>query len=324
MRQTHRLLDANVNRAREGLRVLEDICRFILDDLQLTDKIKTIRHALQDLIGIPDGLLVASRGAAEDIARGRPVPRRADLRQIVTANAKRAAEALRVLEEFCARGSAIKDQRYLVYDLEKIIRQKILLRQPFYRDVYVISDQPTVLMDAVKNGARVVQLRDKENSAEIIYQKLLPVKKLKENHDFVLIVNDHPELVARAEIDGVHIGQDADPAAVRQMIGADKILGLTTHNIAQAQKAAGLKVNYISAGPVWATPTKPGRQPVGLEYVREVAASIDLPFVAIGGIDLTNAQSVIDAGANTIGVVRGAGDAAEYLRIIKNNIVGRL
>ena len=318
MHQTYRLLDANINRAREGLRVLEDICRFILDDIQLTDKIKTIRHTLKDLVGIPDSLLVASRGSDEDVARGRSVPRRADLHQIVTANAKRAAEALRVLEEFCARGSAIKDQRYLVYDLEKIIRQKVLLRQPFYRDVYVISDRPGVLIDAVKNGARIVQLRDKDNDQETIYQKLLPVKKLKESSDFVLIVNDYPELVARADADGVHIGQDADPAAARQIIGADKILGLTTHNIAQARKAVEFGANYISAGPVWATPTKPGRQPVGLEYVRAVAANIDLPFVVIGGIDLTNAQSVIDAGANTIGVVRSAGDTAEYLRIIRN------
>jgi thiamine-phosphate pyrophosphorylase len=317
MFKTHRLLDANVNRAREGLRVLEDICRFILDDLQLTDQLKTIRHDLKDLIGVPDGLLVASRGADEDIARGRPVPRRADLRQIAAANAKRAAEALRVLEDFGARGSEIKDRRYLVYDLEKIIRQKILLRQPFYRDVYAISDQPAVLIDAAKNGARIVQLRDKENNPEIIYQKLLQVKKLKENYDFVLIVNDYPELVSRADADGVHVGQDVDPAAVRQMIGADKILGLTTHNIAQAKKAAELKVNYISAGPVWSTPTKPGRPPVGLEYVREVAANIDLPFVAIGGIDLNNTRSVLDAGADTIGVVRGTGNTAEYLRLIR-------
>jgi thiamine-phosphate pyrophosphorylase len=316
MLKTHRILDANVNRAREGLRVLEDLCRFILDDLQLTDKIKTIRHILKDLVGVSDGLLVASRGADEDVARERPVPRRANLRQIVTANAKRAAEALRVLEEFCARGSEIKDQRYLVYDLEKIIRQKIILRQPFYRDVYVISDKPSVLIDAVKNGARIVQLRDINSDTEIIYQKLLEIKKLKAEYDFVLIVNDYPELVARADADGVHIGQDTDAATVRQIIGADKILGLTTHNIAQAQKAAELKVNYISAGPIWSTPTKPGRQPVGLEYVREVAAQIDLPFVAIGGIDLTNVRAVLDAGADTIGVVRSAGDIREYLQII--------
>ncbi|GBR73335.1 thiamine-phosphate pyrophosphorylase [Candidatus Termititenax aidoneus] len=317
MRETRRLLDANVNRAREGLRVLEDICRFILEDIQSTDKIKTIRHALKDLIGIPDGLLVASRGADEDVARERPVPRRADLRQIVAANAKRAAEALRVLEEFCAAGSAIKDQRYLVYDLEKIIRQKVILHQPFYRDVYVISDKPNVLIDAVKNGARIVQLRDKNSNTEIIYQKLLEIKILKKEYDFVLIVNDYPELAARADIDGAHVGQDIDAAAVRQIIGADKILGLTTHNIEQAQKAAELKVNYISAGPVWSTPTKPGRQPVGLEYVREVAANIDLPFVAIGGIDLNNVRDVLEAGADTIGVVRSAEQTAEYLRIIR-------
>lgn len=336
MLKIQRLLDANVNRAREGLRVLEDICRFILDDTELTDEIKSIRHSLKDLVGISDALLVASRGSDEDVARERPVPQRADLRGIVTANAKRSAEALRVLEEFSAHGrpdayasdtpspagmsrlgSKIKDLRYRIYDLEKLIAQKVRLVRPFDHDVYVISADPAVLIDAVKNGSRVVQLRDKESSPEIIYEKLLLVKKLKEKYDFVLLVNDYPELAVRADIDGVHIGQDTDPAAARKMIGTEKILGLTTHNIEQAKKAAELKVNYISAGPIWATPTKPGRQPVGLAYIREVAAESELSFVAIGGIDLKNVQQVLAAGADTIGVVRSADKTAEYLRILR-------
>ncbi|MDR1997203.1 MAG: thiamine phosphate synthase [Candidatus Margulisbacteria bacterium] len=317
MPKIQRLLDANVNRAREGLRVLEDISRFILDDIQLTDKIKTIRHSLKDLVDIPDALLVGSRGSDADVARERPVPRRADLRQIVAANAKRAAEALRVLEEFCARGSAIKDQRYRVYDLEKIIAAQIQLVRPFDHDVYVISADPAVLIEAVKNGSRIVQLRDKEAEQEVIYQKLLAVKKLKEKYDFVLIINDYPELCLRADTDGVHIGQDTEPSAVRKIIGAAKIIGWTTHNLAQARQAVELGVNYISAGPVWTTPTKPGRQPVGLEYVREVAAHIELPFVAIGGINLQNVGEVIAAGADTIGVVRSAEDTGEYLQMIQ-------
>ncbi|MDR2432083.1 MAG: thiamine phosphate synthase [Candidatus Margulisbacteria bacterium] len=318
MRKINRLLDANVNRAREGLRVLEDICRFVLADARLTEELKSIRHGLRDLLDAPDGLLVLSRGSDADVARERPVPRRMDLRQITAANAKRAAEALRVLEEFSARGSEIKDRRYLVYDLEKIIRQKILLQQPFYRDVYVISDNPAVLIKAVRSGSRVVQLRDKKNDQETIYPKLLQVKKLKETDDFILIVNDYPGLAARADIDGVHIGQDTDPAAVRKIIGADKIIGWTTHNITQAKKAAELGVNYISAGPVWATPTKPGRPPVGLEYIRAAAVLSELPFVAIGGIDLKNVREVLSAGADTIGIVRSAGDVKKYLQLIRN------
>jgi thiamine-phosphate pyrophosphorylase len=319
MLKIRRLLDANVNRAREGLRVLEDICRFGLDNAGLTEELKSIRHGLQDLLDTPDSLLVQSRGSDEDVARARPVPRRADLRQIIAANAKRAAEALRVLEEFSARGSDLKDLRYKVYDLEKIIAAGARLARPFERDVYVISADPAVLAAAVKNGSRIVQLRDKDGDEETIYQKLLQVKLLKKKYDFVLMVNDYPELALRADTDGVHIGQDADPAAVRARVGAAKIIGWTTHNIAQAKKAVELKVNYISAGPVWATPTKPGRPPAGLEYVREVAANIDLPFVAIGGIDLKNVREVLAAGADTIGVVRSADQTAEYLQIIRSN-----
>jgi len=314
----HNLLDANVNRVREGLRVLEDISRFILADNNLMECAKNIRHNIKNLLDIPDSLLVLSRTPNEDIGRGRIVPKRVDLPAVVSANAKRAEEGLRVLEEFSTRGDEIKEFRYDLYTLEKNILVEIRLVQPFYKTVYAISDDPDILIAAIKVGAKIVQLRDKTAGSAVIFNKLLKIKQLKNDYDFVLIVNDYPELCVEANVDGVHVGQDFNPVLARDIIGDKKILGLSTHNLEQANQALKLKVNYIGCGPVFSTPTKEGRAPVGTAYVRELAAWGKLPFVAIGGINLANVREVLEAGADTVAVVRGAKDVAEYLRIVRD------
>lgn len=311
----YRIIDANINRAKEGLRVVEDICRFILDDKKLTDKVKTIRHKLTALVQVPDALLVSSRGSDEDVARDRPVPHRKSTRQIFTANCKRAAEALRVLEEFSKNGTQIKDLRYLLYDLEKIIYKKLILTLPFEQDIYIVSDSVKVLKRAVQAGAAIVQLRDKSGDKKNILVKARELAEFKKQREFVFILNDYPDLAKKAGADGVHLGQDVQN--IKKYTNKGMIVGRTTHNIEQGLKAQKEGVNYISVGPVYSTPTKPGRPAVGLDYVSEAAAKIIIPFVAIGGIDLKNIDSVLKAGAKTIGVVRAVKQINELLKKIK-------
>jgi thiamine-phosphate pyrophosphorylase len=319
MNKTYRVIDANVNRSKEGLRVMEDICRFILDDAKLTNKVKYIRHQVTKLVNIPDALLVACRGSDEDVARGRSVPRRQSTKQIFTANTKRATEALRVLEEFLPNGNQLKDLRYLVYDLEKVINKKLNLALPFEYDVYVVSDSPDVLKKAVDNGAAIVQLRDKNSDKKVIYQKALEVVEYKKEHDFIFILNDDPWLAKKVGADGVHVGQDEKSLKkIRRVVGPDMIIGRTTHSLAQGLQAQKDGVNYISVGPIFPTPTKPGRPAVGLEYVREAAANIEIPFVTIGGIDLKNIDKVLKAGARTIGIVRAHNDLPKILNKVKS------
>jgi thiamine-phosphate pyrophosphorylase len=117
--------------------------------------------------------------------------------------------------------------------------------------------------------------------------------------------------------DGAHIGQDASTADARRVMGPEMILGKTTHNLAQAEEAIRDGADYVSAGPVFATPTKPGRPVVGLSYVREAASQLGVPFVAIGGIDLSNIDEVLAAGARTVAVVRACGQAAQLLGRIR-------
>lgn len=190
-------------------------------------------------------------------------------------------------------------------------------RTPFGKDVYIISDRIDVLKKAVEDGAAIVQLRDKTGERPVVLGKALEITAFKKTRPFIFIVNDDPELAVEAGADGVHVGQDMSTEEARKVVGEDMIVGKTTHNLDQALQAVRDGADYVSVGPVYATPTKPGRQAVGLAYVREAARSLDIPFVAIGGIDLTNINDVLEAGAETVGVVRAYGDTGELLARVR-------
>lgn len=187
---------------------------------------------------------------------------------------------------------------------------------PFKNDLYVISASVDDLKQAVNDGAAIVQLRDKTGDERTVLEKARQMVEYKKVRDFVFILNDDPELAVKAGADGVHIGQDMETREARAIVG-DLIVGKTTHNLEQGRQAIADGADYISTGPVYPTPTKPGRPAVGLEYVREAAQNLDIPAVAIGGIDLTNIDDVLFAGAKTIGVVRACTDAPELLKRIR-------
>ncbi|MEI7591035.1 MAG: thiamine phosphate synthase, partial [Deltaproteobacteria bacterium] len=176
---------------------------------------------------------------------------------------------------------------------------------PFEKDIYAISDDVTLLKEAIEQGAKIVQLRDKNADKESIIEKSHKLLMLKKNTDFIFILNDEPEIAVAVGADGVHIGQDYDTKQARKTIGDDAILGKTTHGIEQAMLAVNEGADYVSAGPVFATPTKPDRKPTTLNYVTQITrANLPIPFVAIGGIDLSNIDIVLGAGAKTVGIVR--------------------
>lgn len=192
-------------------------------------------------------------------------------------------------------------------------------RVPFTKDLYVVSASVSELKQAVADGAAIVQLRDKTGDEAAVLEKARELTGLRKQKPFVFILNDDPHLAVRAGADGVHIGQDMSTVETRRIIGEEMILGKTTHNLEQGRQAVLDGADYISTGPVYATPTKPGRPAVGLEYVRQAAQHLDIPFVAIGGIDLTNIDDVLAAGARTVAVVRAWRDAAELLKRIRKD-----
>ncbi len=167
-----------------------------------------------------------------------------------------------------------------------------------------------VLAPALAGGVDVVQLRDKRASAQELIAAAAIARPLCDEAGALLILNDRPELVQAADADGCHVGQDdMEPAAARERAGAQALVGQSTHFPDEVATAA--EVDYIGVGPVYATPTKPGRHPVGVELVRFAAFHAPVPFFAIGGIDAGNVGEVVTAGANRIAVVRAIAEAAD-------------
>ena len=182
---------------------------------------------------------------------------------------------------------------------------------------------------ALEGGATVVQLRKKSTPMLEQYRLALALRILTREHEALLIINDHADLAIAVDADGVHLGQDdLPPDAVRTLPGFEgRLIGRSTHSLAQAQLAVHEGADYVAVGPVFPTPTKEGRPAVGTALVSRVAAIIDRPFVAVGGIDLENVATVVDAGAPAVAVVRAVYDApdpAEATRRLHEALVTRL
>jgi thiamine-phosphate pyrophosphorylase len=192
--------------------------------------------------------------------------------------------------------------------------------------LYLVCDaQPNEFLHAaLRGGVDIVQLRVKHAAEAELLQTAKRYREITAAHDALLIVNDHPDLALAADADGVHVGQDdMSVLEAREIVGADRLVGLSTHTPAQIDAAMG--VDYIGVGPVHATPTKPGRPAVGLELVRYAASHARVPFFAIGGIDPGNVDAVRGAGANRIAVVRAltlADDPEAAARALQGVSVG--
>jgi len=185
--------------------------------------------------------------------------------------------------------------------------------------LYLVCDaEPDAfLREVIEGGVDIVQLRIKEPASD---DRLIAVAerfaRCCADYGALFILNDRPDLVQRVSADGVHVGQDDMPVAqARELVGPDRLIGLSTHSPDQVDDAARLDVDYIGVGPVHATPTKPGRPAVGLDLVRYAAARTGVPFFAIGGVDPSNVGAVAGAGARRVAVVRALTRAAEPGRV---------
>ncbi len=168
-----------------------------------------------------------------------------------------------------------------------------------------------VVRAACDGGAGVVQLRRKDEDALETVRLASLCRSLTARAGVLFVVNDRLDVAMAADADGVHLGQDDLPLQVARRLWPGRIVGRSTHSLAQALAAEAEGADYIGVGPVHATPTKPGRPAVGLSLVSEVAAQVRLPWFAIGGIDESNAGAVLAAGARRIAVVRAVCDAAD-------------
>jgi thiamine-phosphate pyrophosphorylase len=173
-------------------------------------------------------------------------------------------------------------------------------------------DLPELVRAAVAGGVDVVQLREKHLADEQLVAVAKAMRALCERIGALLIVNDRPLAALEAGAHGVHVGQEDMPVdEVRELVGPDVLIGLSTHTPAEIDAPDAALADYIGVGPVHETPTKPGRPAVGLELVRYAATRARKPFFAIGGLDARNLDAALDAGARRAVVLRAISDAED-------------
>jgi thiamine-phosphate pyrophosphorylase len=317
---TLRLLDANFNRAREALRVLEDYARFLLDDPSLTQTAKQLRHDLSQTIAqLPVLELLAARDTPGDVGTSLTTPTeqsRTDALAVVQAAAKRLPEALRCLEEYTKidrpdLAARIESIRYQGYELEKQILSRAHRRDRFSAiRLYVIlteslANRPLleVAEQVLAGGADCLQLREKDKSDSELLELAGSLRTLCRDAGALFIVNDRPDLALLADADGLHLGQnDLSVTQARKILKPHMLVGKSSHNLPEAESALAEHPDYLAVGSIFPSPTKPNVATPGPDLIVQIRQNYPGPLVAIGGITTQNAHLALTAGASALAV----------------------
>jgi len=343
--QILRVIDANLNRAGEGLRFLEDVARLVLDDSVLTQQLKTMRHELLRGDWPFQQQLLEARNSEGDVGINIEVhgeEKQRELPIMVVANARRVQESLRTIEELAkspevTRGldsERFKQARFNLYTIEQALLSK-LLRQGKIQQInglYVIIDTQALgnrshieaATQAIRGGASTIQLRDKLLGKKELLPTAQKLRNLCTEHSVLFIINDYLDLALAAEADGLHLGQDDLPIKVaRKLLPMDKILGCSTRTVEQAIAAESEGADYIAVGSIYPTSSKEETKVVGLDRLHQIRQAITLPVVAIGGINKDNVGGVMTAGADAVAII-SAILQAEDIEAAARQIVDKL
>lgn len=309
-----RILDANLDRAREGLRVIEEWCRFGLERADLTATCKQVRQHLGQW---HHPCLRLSRNTSTDPGTALTHPQeeqRSHIPAVLQANLGRVQESLRVLEEYGKLydpqlAQDCKQMRYQVYCLETQLLAGERLQQLQRSPLYLVTSPHERLLEivaaALQGGLSLVQYRDKTSDDSSRLQTAAQLCQLCRQHKALFLINDRVDLALAVDADGVHLGQQDLPISLaRKLLGPQRLIGRSTTNPTEMAQAIGEGADYIGVGPVYETPTKAGKAAAGLEYVRHAAEHSSVPWYAIGGIDASNLGQVVAAGAKGVAVVR--------------------
>jgi thiamine-phosphate pyrophosphorylase len=190
------------------------------------------------------------------------------------------------------------------------------------------ADAPRTLQAMINGGVDLVQLRGKQRSIDQLVDLAAELHKITSGAGVPLIVNDHAQIAAHVPVEGVHVGQDDEAIAiVREKADRKIVVGKSTHSIEQAIAAQREGADYIGFGPIFATPTKPNYEAIGMADINGVHAAVKLPIFCIGGIKLHNLGEVIAAGATRVAIVSGllqAPDITNYARACKKLLIADL
>jgi thiamine-phosphate pyrophosphorylase len=310
----YRILDANLDRSREGLRIIEEWCRFGLNHPGYTDQLKHLRQTLGQWHSAD---LRLARDTPNDPGTDLTHPQEAErtsLQAVLQANFCRLQESLRVLEEYgklyrTEFALACKAMRYQVYSLESQLIASDRRQRLQQTLTYLVTSPQENLLEvveaALRGGIGLVQYRDKQTEDGLRLELAQQLKHLCHRYNALLLINDRVDLALAVEADGVHLGQTDLPIAVaRQLLGSQRLIGRSTTNPEEMERALSEGADYIGVGPVYSTPTKPGKAAAGLDYVCYARDHATVPWFAIGGINVDNLGEVLEAGAERVAVVR--------------------
>ncbi len=337
MKEMNRLLDANINRVSEGIRVIEDIARFVYNQKEFSKELREKRHYLRKLFIQKDNDFLNSRDTKKDvgieITKDSLLDKKSNIKHVVLGNFKRIQEGLRSIEEISkiscdySISKEVEALRYSFYNLEKEFMGSLKPEIPL--GLYGITAENfsngrsnyEVVTEMIKSGIKIVQYREKYKSLREKLEEAKILCELCKKNNVLFIVNDHVDIALMVDADGVHVGQEDMPVSeIRKILGANKIIGLSTHSVEDADKAVLQDVDYIGVGPIFPTTTK-DRTAVGIEYMEYVEKNINLPYIAIGGIKEANLLQVVEKGARRIALVSeivGADDIVEKVDSLNN------
>lgn len=335
-----RLIDANANRAREALRMLEDLSRLHIGDAGLSERAKRLRHDLAGAIGAIDGLrLLAARDTAGDVGTAISTERegmREGARDLAAAAGKRLSEALRVIEETAkvdhpGMARAIERIRYLGYDLERDLalalgsgarrqwRVCVLLSE----SLCPAGDWRAVAQGAIEGGAECLQLREKGLGDGELLSRARELVGIARPAGVSVVVNDRVDIAVLAGADGVHLGQgDLSVRDARRIAGAGLLVGVSTATMQHALAAVEGGADVCGCGPMFASTTKPKSGLSGPAYLAAYLGderTARVPHLAISGIDAARARQLAAIGCCGIAVssaVCGAADPAAATRAL--------
>jgi thiamine-phosphate pyrophosphorylase len=323
-----RIIDANLNRASEGLRLLEDIARFLLNDAEISQQLRGVRHGLAQEAKSLRVKLLSQRDSEHDVGATSTLPSplegetQQDLPGLIAANAKRAEESLRVIAEMAKlpqvspmlNSARLEQLRFTLYSLERRLTARILRRDKIEQltGLYVILDRQALAgrdeldaaEQAIQGGARAIQLRDKQGSRGELWPIAERLKARCSRSGVLFIINDYLDLALVVDADGLHIGQkDLPVSVVRRQLPIDRIVGCSVTTVSQAIKAEKEGADYIAVGSIFSTITKQGATVVGEETLKQVRKAVSSRLVAIGGINDDNIGQVVAAGADAVAVI---------------------
>jgi len=321
--QVLRIVDANFNRIGEGLRLLEDTARLILNDADLSRQLKAMRHSLSIKDLSTKKNLLQARDSHGDVGIKIEVSQQSkerDIASTVVANSRRVQESLRVIEELSKIPSidladeAFKGARFELYDIEKSLVSKLLRKEKADRisGLYTIIDTQylnnrsceDMASQIIEGGAGIIQLRAKDMSVRKITAIAKKLKRLCAENGALFIVNDRLDITLAADADGLHIGQeDLLSEDARRLLPIDRIIGCSVASAEQAKEAEDAGADYLAVSAVFPTPSKKDTTIAGLKVLKEIRKQTQLPLVAIGGINIDNTAEVQAAGADSVAII---------------------